>query len=128
MKLILDYSRWRCGLYGNHKLGRGNTQLKNPEGFYCCLGLFTPQLTPSVTEEDILEMATPEGISHKIEKEVPELTERNEEFEWRNTKLAVRAISINDNEETTPEEKIEALKELFAEAGHEIEVINLPVQ
>jgi hypothetical protein len=38
-KLILDYSKWRCGDDGEFKVGKGVTQLKNDEGFYCCLGL-----------------------------------------------------------------------------------------
>jgi hypothetical protein len=42
-KLILDYSKWRCGMDGANSLGDGETALLNDKGFMCCLGMFGKQ-------------------------------------------------------------------------------------
>lgn len=121
MKLILDYSKWRCGGTGINRLGKGETALANEEGFYCCLGLFSPQLNSQITLEDMISMGEPSDIN----KHIPHLNKVSEVFR-ANTELSKDAIYINDGELTTPEEKIQLLKELFLKQGLEIEVINNP--
>lgn len=43
-KLILDYSKWRCGGNGKYKLGEGEERLLNKEGFMCAEGQWHMQL------------------------------------------------------------------------------------
>ena len=125
-KLILDYSKWRCGGSGNYKLGEGRTLLENKEGFQCCLGQFALQLLPSLTREDIVMKEMPNSLS----EEIPLLSHIDSYHigssipSILNYVLTDDAIEINDEICTTPEQKIIRLKELFLKSGYEIEVIN----
>ena len=127
--LILDYSTWRCGGDGINKLGEGNTALLNNQGFMCCLGQFSLQLN------DEVKMITIEGLGepHELQVEIDLLVTLDEDDIYSglenyasDTNLTKGAIEINDEVFTTPLEKIVLLKELFAKADCEIEVINLP--
>lgn len=119
--LILDYAKWRCGDFGEHMVGLGNTLLENNEGYQCCLGQFAPQL---YGEEIYLNGS---GRPNQTEKIIPLLTESSNIGAYvYTTELASEAISINDNPATTPKEKIKLLKELFGEQGYKIQVINKP--
>lgn len=123
-KLILDYSKWRCG-YNNgavecpHQLGQGSVRLKNGLGYFCCLGMISLQL--GVSEEEISDVGRP----YSIGKEVPLLT-RMEYGMLVDTELSNDCVEINDDERTTPEEKIEKLVERFKQEGIQLEVINKP--
>lgn len=123
-KLILDYSKWRCGGTGPNVLGEGHTSLYNPQGYMCCLGQFSLQLKPELTPKEIMNQACPDDLNIDIEAlvepTVPGLTT------YSDTSLSLRAMSINDDKDTTPQQKIEMLKELFKQEGYEIEVINQP--
>lgn len=137
-KLILDYSKWICGEGGEHQLGKGTVALKNDQGFYCCLGMWSVQC--GATEEEILNFGEPSDIDTLIplfaDDESWEYDTINDEtgkretvrvsHGKRTTPLAVEAIDINDAMETTPEEKIVALSHLLAKEGIELEVINKP--
>lgn len=131
-KLILDYATWRCGKKGEHALGEGDTALLNPEGYMCCLGQFSFQLKPELTKENVMNRATPAalesyGLVEGLEPFVQYIHFLDSEDGYASsTDLTIKAININDNPDTTPLEKIEALKELFSERGYEIEVVNLP--
>lgn len=128
-KLILDYSKWRCGDYDiNNQLGTGSVNLCNNEGFQCCLGQFLPQLNPAITQEEIMRLATPAQVTEQTGKTHSLLVSNNENkgLGYWHTPLATTAININDATDTTPSEKIASLKELFAKEGYEIEVINQP--
>jgi len=132
-KLILDYSKWRCGGQDNlsipngNKIGTGYTQMCNEDGFKCCLGLFAPQLNPNIKDKDLLGQPFPEDVSRKIRQEIPGLSYFDDDCGYyHNTSLADEAYVINDDEKTTPQEKIKLLKELFGEHGYEIEVVNMP--
>lgn len=126
-KLILDYSKWRCGDNGENKLGDGNTALLNDKGFMCCLGQFGLQLKPDLKEDDILGKGEPQDA--KIE--IPLLSYMESDgydgsCYYQSTKLTDKAIKINDATDTTPVEKIYLLSKLFLQYECEIEVINLP--
>jgi hypothetical protein len=123
-KLILDYSKWRCGGDGNseNKLGTGFTGLCNRSGFLCCLGQFSLQLNTDITEFDLIGQSEPQDLNVPIEL----LTTGGEYSFITISDLSGKAIKINDNMDTTPETKIELLKELFSPEGYEIEVINQP--
>ena len=136
-KLILDYSKWRCGGPGKHSLGQGLTMLGNPEGFQCCIGQITLQMCPTLTTEDILNKGCPAQLKNEIELLSFKNIDRGEgdgllyedELEGAiiDSEITARAISINDDKWTTPQQKIGSLKALFAKAGYEIEVINQPL-
>jgi hypothetical protein len=122
--LILDYSTWRCGgATGDNVLGKGLTNLCNNEGFMCCLGQFSLQLDPNLTKEDIIHKATPWGVYNG---DNPKLVVPPKQMEILAGEVTAKAIGINDNENTTPVEKISKLKSLFGEVGYEIRVINQP--
>lgn len=136
-KLILDYSKWRCGEGGDYELGKGSTQLLNERGYMCCLGLWSQQLGAS--EEELKGKGDPNELSTLIPLFATEDKEVSEEYDSmtdsyteyvetykRTSQLAVDAIEINDKRTTTPEEKIEALTELLLTEGIELEVINKP--
>lgn len=131
-KLVLDYSKWRCGGDGDgvNKLGEGTTQLLNTDGFLCCLGQFSLQLEPTLNKYTMSGLGEPVDL----DREIPLLsyTETYDSVEGETdldyftyaTPLSDKAIAINDDPYTTPEEKIKLLRELFGEVEYEIEVIN----
>jgi hypothetical protein len=125
-KLILDYSKWRCGGTWDHQVGDGDVALLNAQGFMCCLGQWHRQC--GISDSDLLDKGEP--------NELPEQTDlfsfesdwnpQGECIEIKNTNLSERAICINDAEDTTPEEKINLLTKLLETEGIELEVINKP--
>lgn len=137
-KLILDYSKWRCGEDGPNKLGTGVTALLNDDGCMCCLGLWSLQLGAS--EADLLNKGEPNELDTLIPVFAEEQIYKGKDFDpvtgdsipyefsdgKRTTELAMDAILINDETETTPEEKIVQLTELLANHGIALEVINKP--
>lgn len=118
-KFILDYSKWRCGLRGENKVGEGHTRLLNEEGFMCCLGQFS--LQSGAKEENIIGVGYPSMTSLLLNG----LTTTDHGI-IKNSAFSNLAIPINDNEFTTPEEKIKRLTTLCKEHGYELEVINQP--
>jgi hypothetical protein len=104
-KLILDYSKWRSGGYWKNQTGIGKEKLLNDCGFMCFLGQYHMQL--GATEKQLL-CSGPVNLS----LDPPSFSEE--------------AIMINDDPDTTPERKIELLKELIVKEGIELEVINKP--
>lgn len=119
---VLDYSTWRCGNSSIHQLGEGPTRMKNQLGFMCCLGQASSQFSKDVTEQSLLNSSTPGGVWIDIRKDIPLLSIHN----GVNSELSNKAMTINDEESTTPDEKIELLTALFAEQGVEMTVINKP--
>ncbi len=124
-KLILDYSKWRCGHDGPTKLGYGPTKLQNNHGYQCCLGQVSLQLEENLTNKDILNISTPAAVGKTINSLcVKRAYNETNIFSHENTEFAYSAMLINDNLKTTPEEKISELKELFLKHNYELEVIN----
>jgi hypothetical protein len=116
-QFILDYSKWRCGRdSATNKLGEGYTRLLNQEGYMCCLGQYCEQ--EGVDVALLKNKYAPQSLGIKI----PLLTK---DGFWE-TELSIKAMRINDNQFTTPDEKIEKLRELFAAQGVELKVINKP--
>lgn len=138
-KLILDYSKWRCGEGGDYSLGKGTTQLRNKDGYCCCLGQWSLQL--GAKEDEITGCGEPNEIKTliplfcDIEIEYAEdynpATDTYEKIEvarYKSTNsFASDCIGINDKSKTTPEEKILELTELLQKHNIELEVINKPV-
>lgn len=125
-KLILDYSKWRCGGNGENKVGDGVVALLNDQGFMCCLGQWHRQ--SGVSDRDLLNKGEP----NELPEETPvfsfenDWNESGECVEIKNTTLSTIAIGINDDEDTTPKYKADQLTNLLASKGIELEVINMP--
>lgn len=125
--LILDYSKWRCGgNRGENILGEGETSLHNIQDFECCLGQFALQLNSKLSVKDIMEVGIPSALSYEVEGLNYPIEGSNNDGDFEDTQLSESAMDINDNSYTTPEKKIEHLKELFRTKGYEINVINKP--
>jgi len=126
-ELILDYKKWRCGgdNDGINALGLGDTCLLNDEGFMCCLGQFSKQINEDLRNNNILGIGEPEDIAiHIHDLNFVDNDAEAENNGYSNTNLTYLAININDNEDTTPQEKIVFLTNLFKEHDYEIKVIN----
>ena len=114
--IIIKESEWRTGCEGPTKTGIGLTHLKNEQGFKCCLGFITEQVLGS--DVKLVNKNYPEQIPCLI----PELTEPAVDyiFCFRDTHLTNQAAKINDNKETTPEEKKVLLIELFKDSCYNL--------
>jgi len=119
MKFTIDYETWRCGGEGRNKLGKGVTLLLNSEGYMCCVGQVKLQLGAKRDQIRSRDCPSPVGIPDGILA----LDGANG---CENSELSIAAFRINDNPYTTPAKKMELLKALFAEHGHEIEFVNVP--
>lgn len=120
-KLILDYSKWRCGGDGKYHLGSGSTCLLNNDGFSCCLGQWSKQL--GAVDSDIYDKKAPGSIDARVD--LYPFTE-----DWvnikHNTLLSYDCMHINDDLLTTPDEKIIKLKRRLLQENIQLEVINKP--
>jgi hypothetical protein len=118
-KLVLDYSKWRCGGDGTYKLGEGGVALCNSFGYMCCLGQWTMQT--GADENSIMDKGEPQeaGIVHPLFTYIVDGI--------RPSIFTSEAIGINDDPDTTPEHKIERLKELCLKHGIELDVTNKPL-
>jgi len=104
MKTItIKEKKWRCG--ADH--GKGLTQLKNREGYMCCLGFATGQLKPKIS---LINLSVPSDTECKI----PKLTKFKKCID---TRFAQEAMNINDDENITHEERKEKLVSLFRKNG-----------
>lgn len=135
---IIDCARWVCGM-GNmytsktpevstsetenkNRLGKRPTLLLNGTGHMCCLGQLAEQM--GVPREKLYGI----GMPSKLDKESSRMlagflvTHGN----LAPTPLALAAVAVNDNEVTTVEQKIIALKRLFAVKKINLEFINTP--
>jgi hypothetical protein len=119
-KLVLDYSKWRCGGDGENKLGEGPVALCNSLGFMCCLGQWSLQI--GADENAIMDKGEPQEASIVN----PLLTIYDGECLHAST-FSSEAIGINDDDTTTPEYKINKLRELCLIEGVKLEVTNQPL-
>jgi hypothetical protein len=120
-ELILKKSEWICGFPSSRRpiencMGEGETRLCNDQGFMCCLGQFSLQIDPTLQTRDLKAAHYPAALKKIIDG----LTEAAEEGGICNTELSQKAASINDDELTTVEQKINLLTELFAKHGYKI--------
>lgn len=122
----LDTSKWRCG--GSvPSLGKGDTFLLNHEGYMCCLGQFS---LPYVSDEESLRiLADPKDAANDLdcgyhEAFVTEGWRKGATCSWVNTELAAELMAVNDCPVTTPAEKVEQIRVLLAQEGHELVVVD----
>lgn len=113
MKFVIDESKWRCGMRGKPgcRLGVGNTYLLNEKKFMCCLGQMCLQL--GVPEEKIRLNSSPTNVR---DVQIKYLKNR----EGYDSELSEKAMEINDDQETTVEEKKRKLRSLFKRYRHQV--------
>ena len=122
MEYILDVAKWRCGSQGPFMLGEGRTLMLNEEGYMCCLGQFAAQ--KGVGLDRLLDKGSPAYLKSMYDESfciVPYGYHPDDTF---NTDLAASLMSVNDNDTTTPEEKIQIIRKKLEEHGHTLKVIN----
>jgi len=112
-QITITRSKWRCGGDGKHKLGEGETLLKNEQGFMCCLGQWVEQVRPDI---NILYRGAPQSTEGLIEG----LTKTDEYEDIYLTDLASNMITVNDDEGLPQEEREEELTFLAKEEGYEL--------
>lgn len=112
-KIQIDRSQWRTGQDGDNKTGVGETCLRNSDKFKCCLGFICEQVEPPLHLEYSAE-------PYQLDSYVEGLTEEFDRGRFENSKLSYDAISINDDQDTTPQEKEAKLTELFKDSAYEL--------
>jgi len=119
--LILDFSKWRAGGddIKENKIGKGNTQLLNGQGYMCCLGQFSLQLDKNLNKNDIKNLSCPDELLRII----PLLTKK-QELKIADTKFSTDAININDNPIIKTPERIRLLRGLLKTVGYILQVKN----
>lgn len=143
MHFIIDESKWRCGgmsvivnrnqetgefidVHDNpNHWGDGDTYLLNHLGYMCCLGQICKQM--GVSDENLSSRATPQDILESDDK-YPQLNgillysdlDSGHDID---SELSTSAMTINDDENLTHNERKGALVKLFEEHGHTIEFV-----
>lgn len=126
--VTIDRSKWRTGGALTDKFfqrlpnstGQGDTALVNAAGYSCCLGFACDQLSDASSKKlaDYVNERKYEYRPSGLDIFIPHLTQKDTEassyVEWRCTQLAIRAMNINDDPETTPQQKEKKIKKLFA--------------
>ena len=127
----LDVSKWRCGRNGPKKLGEGDTQLLNEQGYSCCLGQFA--LDAGVDPEVMLDDAcgNPSDLSNVLDKAYDhnfvKLSILTNFCQYQNTGLAINLMRINDGVYTTYQQKIKEIRKALEKEGHALKVIGEPM-
>ena len=124
MKYILDVLKWRCGTVSSNtenSHGIGQTALENIQGYMCCIGQFTKQTLKD--EIDIIGMQYPTEVAQKLNRQYDKNLVKDN---FTDTMLTIDLASINDNTETTINQKIEGIKFLLSTYNIELEVIPVP--
>lgn len=121
MKFKVDYNTWRHS--GND---RGPTYLLNEYSYMCCLGHCI--ISSGVDPDLIKDVARPGMLLGPLKSK---LASQGIFLEWfgytiYETHLTCKAVKINDDPDISTKERIQKLKQLFDQYGHEIEFINVP--
>ena len=134
-KLVLDKVRW----------ARGDTptiQLLNDAGKMCCLGyclgqegmparyllnVGEPEEAYAYGDYDIDDDVVEYLVEKRIETEEDEDSgEESEIVKFIDKGIVSNAIGINDAGDTTDEQKVEALNEIFSKVGIEVVLVDTP--
>jgi len=128
-KFVIDRSKWKSGDRdrGGHVTGNGRTDLLNPEGFSCCLGLLC--LDRGISPDVIKCRTTPLDLHYDLSIEdlekIPELIDKDSKTNvWNETDFSSNAMRLNDNGSITSTEREVKLKKLFMSVDIELEFVN----
>lgn len=118
----IQRSKWRSGGDGDNKLGEGETQMLNIEGFMCCLGQIAIAL--GIESSNLYQKAGPSSCNIDIPFLTMPSQADNPKQKYIANSLATDAMQINDNEYYSLEKREERLKKLFAEKGLTLKFID----
>jgi hypothetical protein len=120
IKVVIDRSKWRTGLYSKNRTGKSPVRLLNQEGFMCCLGFICK--AAGVSEDNLLNVDAPGDFNSSIKEQSPRLqTLLNPDSVSGNSLLTHKAIGINDCGLSSPGKKEQNLLELFKDSEFELE-------
>ena len=108
-KLKLNIHTWISGRDYGQSTGYGYAELRNSEGYMCCLGQFAKQL--GAKNSDIADRTDPCQM-----KRVPTLL--------KDTRWCNKAIDINDGDYISIKDRIDNLKRWCREKGIDHTVVN----
>lgn len=121
MEFIIDRSKWRCGQYGPHSLGQGQTMLLNYRGFSDIIGQCLIRL--GIPKEDLRGKSVPNAIP----KVLLNFTKLDEAGMFQNTSFSRKVMRLNDAPDILPEDREIALQDIFEGAGHKLTFEGKPV-
>ena len=111
-RMVIKGSEWHRG---NKVREWGLSLLLTPEGRRCCIGIHARLC--GIPDDDILECGDVEAMESEdlTECYLPWVDDESE-----NSPMAINAMGINDDKMTTDEQKIAALRPIFAEIDVDI--------
>jgi hypothetical protein len=124
-EFVIDRSKWRSGEKGKYAIGKGTTEMKNEEGYMCCLGQICNHLHP---DKKMINVRDPEDFYNSIKYKEDNFLVYNEGYDNLNTTLSNKAMYINDTVKYNIKERESKLKELFAEHNIKLKFIGKSVK
>ena len=126
MEFTIYRKSWRRGGTNNGKIvggvkQLGDTKLLNTCNMFCCLGMIEVQM--GVDPEHLIGIGCPEDVEEDHYPEIKLLVKRDFGA-LADTKLATKAININDDKKITEEKREKHLTALFATRGHKLKFVN----
>ena len=132
---VLQLSKWACGYFQqqydpnldlNQVYGLGgtlDTLMLNEEGYMCCLGQFAKQA--GVCDEYLLGAIGPSVVAQKLDKnQLRADYDPNFVNEFgKQTQLTKMLMTINDNSDSSVNEKIDQIRNQLKKYGHSLKVI-----
>src|SRR5690349_14249491 len=109
--LTINRAKWRTGSYSSYRTGKGETQLLNTEGCMCCLGFRCQQL--GIPKKDLLDIGEPADVEWEV---IPDLVTKD----GTNTAFCDQAMTINDDEDITTEQREAEIIAHFAKKGTKV--------
>ena len=114
IEVVIDRSKWRTGYCGKNRTGEGDIRLLNNEGYKCCLGFICGRL-----KKGIKDFFAPNELDYVVK----DLSHKDIDGCIYDTDLTEKAIEINDNSDTTPQEKEKELKKLFKNSVYKLKFV-----
>lgn len=120
---VLDYSTWRSGDISVNKVGEGDTNLLNKDGYSCCLGQFAQQ--KGVRRHKLLGLVEPCGLAYHLSKVYDKNFCASINNVFSNTDLGDELIHINDSS-LNPALKLFTIRRHLHKVGCRLVIKNMP--
>jgi hypothetical protein len=119
IKVVIDRSKWRTG--GDVRpSGWGDTELRNKNGFQCCLGFCVKAFDPKLP---ITGRAEPANLGVFIPSLASNFVSNWVAPSFTNTPLAIRAMAINDDPEISHRQREAKLLRLFKNSPYQLKFV-----
>ena len=125
-KVTIDRSKWRTGDEGPHATGKGETKLRNDQGYKCCLGFICRTIQPRTKITNCSYPYTTGVAVPLLTKPKPYYKGLEYEYAFQHSDLSREAAAINDKDGTTLRQKEKALKALFKDTPIALEFVGEP--